>query len=69
MTIINLTADNIRKAKARRLIACPIVTVLTIAAMAPPAFAEPLKDKVVGTWIYVLRLSRCCRISRAGCHG
>ena len=24
MTIINLTADNIRKAKARRLIACPI---------------------------------------------
>ena len=53
MTIINLTADNIRKAKARRLIACPIVTVLFIAAMATPAFAESLKDKVVGTWIYV----------------
>jgi hypothetical protein len=53
MTIINLTADNIKKAKARRLIACPIVTVLIIAAMATPAFAESLKDKVVGTWIYV----------------
>ena len=53
MIIINLTVDNIRKAKARRLIACPIVTVLTIAAIATPAFAESLKDKVVGTWIYV----------------
>ena len=51
MTIINLTADNIGKAKVRRLIACPIVTVLIIAAMATPAFAESLKDKVVGTWI------------------
>ena len=45
MTIINLTADNIRKAKARRFIACPIVTVLIIATMATPAFAESLKDK------------------------
>src|SRR5215204_1531363 len=53
MTIINLTADNIGKAKVRRLIACPIVTVLIIAAMATPAFAESLKDKLVGTWIYV----------------
>src|SRR4029450_2675517 len=53
MIVINQTADNIRKAKARRLIACPIVTVLTIAAIATPAFAESLKDKVVGTWIYV----------------
>src|SRR4051794_28541433 len=53
MIMINLTADNIRKVKARRLIACSIVTVLTIAAMATPAFAESLKDKAVGTWIYV----------------
>src|SRR5215203_1576859 len=53
MIIINLAADSIRKAKACRLIACPIVTVLIIAAMATPAFADSLKDKLVGTWIYV----------------
>jgi hypothetical protein len=31
---------------------CPIVTLLAI-TLATPAFAESLKDKVVGTWIYV----------------